>query len=244
MLPRGQVDPAYLPQSKLQRNWIRVKGIRQLFPFTSWSWNILGTYFALSAYAGWTVATTSQSSLSSVAPHSNDWLFRIALISWEIAAPCALLVSAVVTYAIWPATLKKLGNPGVLTTPTSLLQHNANVIMALMEVALLGGLPVHMGHISLPILFGVTYIFFTWSIRNVWNPTGGSAFLYFFLDTTLGAITTTMALLALLAALVLFYGIFGGIERVLQYDAVSRFGLLGNVAVVVLLCATVCKVRA
>jgi hypothetical protein len=230
----------------LQRHWIHIKGIRQLYPFTSWSWNVLGMYFALSAYAGWTVATTPQSSSAGaafVASHDNEWLFRITLILWEIAAPCALLVSAVVTYAIWPATLKKLGNPGVLTTPVSLLQHNVNVIMALMEVALLGGLPVHMRHISLPILFGVTYIFFTWSIRNVWNPRGGSAFLYFFLDTTLGTKTTTMALFALLAALLLFYSIFSGIERVLQLDAVARFGLLGHVAIVVLLCATVCKVR-
>lgn len=116
--------------------------------------------------------------------------------------------------------------------------------MAFMEVALLGGLPVHMRHISLPILFGVTYIFFTWAIRNVWNPKGGSAFLYFFLDTTLGAKATTVAIFALLAALVLFYSIFSGIEQVLQHEAVSRFGLLGHVAIVVLLCATVCKVRA
>lgn len=221
-----------------------------MYPFTSWSWNVLGMYFALSAYGGWTVATTSQSTSSSsssstvVTLHHTDWLFRITLILWEIAAPCALLVSAVVTYAIWPATLKRLGTPGVLTTPTSLLQHNGNIIMVFMEVALLGGLPVHMRHISLPILFGVTYIFFTWAIRNVWNPKGGSAFLYFFLDTTLGAKTTTMALFALLAALVLFYCIFSGIEHVLQHEVVSRFGLLGHVAIVVLLCATVCKVRA
>jgi hypothetical protein len=200
-------------------------------------------YFALSAYTGWTVGTMTTHPQSSSSP--PEWLFRITLILWEIAAPCALLVSAVVTYAIWPATLKKLGHGGVLTTPASLLQHNANIGMALMEVALLGGLPVHMRHLSLPILFGVTYIFFTWSIRNVWNhPNGGSAFLYFFLDTTLGATTTTMAIFALLAALVLFYTIFSRIEWILQHDMIAGFGLVGHVAIVVLLCSAVCKVRA
>lgn len=202
-------------------------------------------YFALSAYTGWSVgAATTLPSSSSSSSSSPDWLFRITLILWEIAAPCALLVSAVVTYALWPATVKKLGNGGVLTTRASLLQHNANSIMALTEVALLGGLPVHMQHISLPILFGVTYILFTWSIRNVWNPSSGSAFLYFFLDTTLGAMTTTMALFALLAALVLAFSIFSTIEQILQHDAIAGFGLLGHIAIVVATCVAVCKVRA
>ena len=130
-----------------------------------------------------------------------------------------------------------------METIPALLQHNANVIMALSEVALLGGLPVHMSQLSLPVLFGVTYVFFTWSIRNYWNPSSGSAFLYFFLDTTLG-IKTTLVLYILLVVLMLFYSLFSGIDWLLeQMDGNEDRALFGHCVVVLGVCLMVCRVR-
>ena len=130
-----------------------------------------------------------------------------------------------------------------MAVPAALLQHNANVVMALSEVALLGGLPVHMSHISLPILFGIAYVIFTWSIRNYWNPTSGSSFMYFFLDTTLG-IKSTLVLYILLAVLVTFYSLFSGIDWLLeQMDGREDRELFGHCVVVLVVCSLVCKVR-
>ncbi len=232
------LEPVYLPESKQLRKPIHLKGIRHLSPFTCWSWNVLGISFALSAYTGWAVQSSDQGS-TAVSP----WLLRCTLILWEIAAPCTLLVATIVRYVIWPAILKKTGHGGAMVTTPALLQHNANVFMAMSEVALLGGLPVHMSHISLPVLFGVTYVFFTWAIRNYWNPSSGSAFLYFFLDTTLG-IKTTLVLFILLLVQMTFYTLFSGIDWLVEHiDGHEERALFGHCVVVLVVCFMVCRVR-
>ena len=229
----NSLTPTYYPNSKLRKNvTFELRGVKNLFPFTMWCWNLLGLSFSFSAYVGWRTGRGEQ-----VSP----WVLRAALLLWEMAAPFTLFVGAIVKYVLWPTAFKHNGTVGTTNFRTwiAMCQHNVNVVMALSEVALLGGLPVKMSHISLSVLFGVAYVVFTWSIVNLWNPQTGPAFIYIFMDTTLGAFAT-IALYALVGALMVFYGIFSGVEWLLE---LSASGLLGHIAFVVLLCMLVCKVR-
>lgn len=73
-----------------------------------------------------------------------------------LAAPNALLVAAVVKYALWPQLLKEGGPSRTerFKEPTTLIQHNANAIYVLAEVGLMGRLPVLMHHVCVAPLFG------------------------------------------------------------------------------------------
>lgn len=88
----------YKTGSKLKIVPNHLVGIKTCFPFTSVSWNLLGIAFTLSAYISFQGAQGQ-----TVAP----WVLRIALASWEVAAPNSLLVASVIRYAIWPGVLAK-----------------------------------------------------------------------------------------------------------------------------------------
>lgn len=196
----------YLPTSKLRKHPTKFNGIRTQFPFTSVSWNVLGVSFGLSAY----IAVMTR-----INRDVNPWILRAALLTWEMAAPNTLLVSAVVRYAIWPTALKH-GSSASCKTWRALLWHNANSAMSLLEASLLGGLPIKPQHMSLGALLGAFYILFSWLYRNRWTPGKGSTFIYFFLDTTLGK-TTTIALAVLIGILLLFYNLFSAATQTLGY---------------------------
>ena len=223
----------YRPASKLPRVSFPIYGWRKQFPFTSWAWNVLGINFVLSAYVAYQVHHQY--------PYQHQvpsWLVRLALITWEIAAPMTLLIGVVVKYALWPAQIKESGSGENFLTPRALLQHNANVIMALSEAALLGGLPIQFSHIAISVLFGSCYVLFTWAIQMTWHG-HGPAFIYFFMDTTLGT-EHTIALHALLSVLMIFHGLFCAIGSLLE-----MFGnnILGHATFAFAICVLVCRFR-
>jgi hypothetical protein len=150
----------------------------------------------------------------------------------------ALLIGAVVKYALWPAQIKQTGHGDVFKTPWVLLQHNANVIMAVTEMALMGGLPVRFSHLSISVLYGSAYVIFSWSMQMVWHGRG-PAFLYFFMDATLGT-EHTVALNVLLLVLMAFHGLFCGAESLLH--VVGR-NLLGHGVFAIALSGLVCRFR-
>jgi len=160
-----------------------------------------------------------------------------------MVGPSAMLVAFVVRYAIWPNMMEHgRGNDptGPLKLPRVLILHNVNVLIVLTEISLLGGLPVRTSDFAVSALFGVVYVLFSWSVRNSWAPTKhGPQFLYFFLDTTLGA-TTTFALLALLIVLMVFYGLFCGLHAALDH---LGGGIAVHVLAVVLVASLVCRFR-
>eukprot|EP00551_Chaetoceros_affinis_P001612 CAMPEP_0203638786 /NCGR_PEP_ID=MMETSP0088-20131115/4717_1 /ASSEMBLY_ACC=CAM_ASM_001087 /TAXON_ID=426623 /ORGANISM="Chaetoceros affinis, Strain CCMP159" /LENGTH=140 /DNA_ID=CAMNT_0050493497 /DNA_START=353 /DNA_END=771 /DNA_ORIENTATION=+ len=137
------------------------------------------------------------------------------MILFETAAPVSMLVSAVVRYALWPKALKGNGTDN-LKKVHILIQHNVNIIMCLAEVGLLGGMKVRFTDLALAPLFGLAYIFFSWSMKNKWLESGEPQFLYFFLDTTLGK-TSSIALGLLVIVLTLFYAIFVLIDDLLLF---------------------------
>lgn len=194
--PGWDILPPYLKGSKLQRVPIRMSGWKTMLPFTSWCWNILGVSFALNSYLA-----LSSSSLQS----SN--LMGAATLLWEVAAPCALLVSAVVKHALWPAAVRQ--NTGhALNGYRNLLMHNANAAFVLIEYALLSGMPVHWNHLSVAPLYGVCYLLFTWNVNTMWAPNHGPQYIYFFFDTTQSGAFHSVVIAVLLSVLLLFYGLF------------------------------------
>jgi hypothetical protein len=166
-------------------------------------------------------------------------LVKLGLILWEVSAPMTLLIGAVVKYALWPAVVKQHGNGGTFLTPRALLLHNGNVLMAVCEVSLLGGLPVRFSHLSISVLYGCAYIVFTWLIQLQWRNGDGPAFIYFFMDTTLGW-EHTISLYALLTTLMIFHGLFCAIESLLEF---TGHNVLAHVGVALALCVLVCKFR-
>lgn len=218
---------AYLPKSKLKRNvLIRMTGFRTQLPFTSWSWNLLGLSFALNGV----IALNSQNDVS-------PWLLRMALLVFETAAPSALLVAFVIRYAIWPRALQH-GDTTQLKLPIVLIWHNANVIMILSEVCLLGGIHIdaHASYFSVAPIFGIVYVFFTWYMIPRWSKEGPQ-FIYFFFDTTLGW-TTSIALLMLLVVLMVFYGLFGALVHVLSN---LQGGLFIHTLAVLVVSSLICR---
>jgi hypothetical protein len=218
--------PSYVKGTRLKPAMIQMNGIKTLGPFTSWAWIILGAAFSSSG----TVCLLADADQS--VPVA---LVRTAAICWETAAPFTILVSAAIKYAIWPLILKQGGKTESLKKPRAVLQHNANVLMAIAEVALLGGLPVRWSYISFGPLIGCTYILFTWSMACHWVDVtkSGPQFIYFFMDTTLPGHLPTYAIVGLLGVLLLSFGIFS--------SATSFLGMLpGSFVAHVLFAVGVC----
>ena len=232
---RWQVPVHYLANSKLKRGVsIPLDGFRTQLPFTSCSWNLLALSFGVNGIIA-LLASYGKYSWISV------WLLRMALLVFETAAPCALLVACVTRYALWPHALKDGGgDSSFLKSPQALLWHNANVILVVSEVSLLGGLSVQYSHMAVAPLFGIAYLLFTWYMACRWNPEEGPQFIYFFLDTTLGGVTTSIVILVLLVLLLAFYGLFGVLNYVLGH---LGGGPLLHVLAVVLVSSLVCRFR-
>jgi hypothetical protein len=228
-------ETAYLPSSKLKRVRNRLRGLRTLAPFTSVAWNLLGAAFGLCGY----VALMSDRSTSN-SVQLNPWLLRSALVLWEIAAPFTLFVSAVIRYAIWPRLIATKGSTVNLKTLRNILMHNMNVVMATTEIALLGGLPVQWSHVSLAPLVGCAYVVWSWNVPHIWNaPEHGPQFIYFFLDTTLGS-TASLALVALLVVLMIFYSLMVAAESILD---LAGGGPLAHGLFVAVVCGSVMRFR-
>jgi hypothetical protein len=200
--------------------------------FTMMAWLLLGIGFSFSG---------TISLLHILNMDVSPWLLRSALLIFECAAPTTLLVSAVVKYVLWPMALEHgSGNSGVLSDPITLLEHNGNVIMALTEGALLGGLPVRLSDIAVAPLFGTGYVYFTWWMADKWaDKHKGPQFMYPFFDTTLGWGATT-SLVVLLAVLAFFYCVFAYADYGIS---LLSGGILSHVAAIGVMVLLVCRFR-
>jgi hypothetical protein len=96
-------------------------------------------------------------------------------------------------------------------------------------------------HLSLATAVGIVYILFSWTMAVTYygNKEVGPQYIYWFFDTTLGK-TTTIALMSLLVALTTFFGIFAGLEQLIEMIGGNLFT---KVAVVVVVSNLVCKFR-
>lgn len=226
------INTTYRPLSKLRNAELKISGFKTLCPFTSWSWIMLGSTFSLTGY----IALMEHFGRGQ---EIDQWIFRSALVLWELSAPFALLVSAVVRYAIWPVVLAT-GRPHKLGSFRNQMQHNVNSIFVLSEMALLGGPPIEFAHLSLHLFVGAIYILFTWLCCYSYAPAEfGPQYIYWFMDVSLDT-TTTVALLALLATLVMSFVTFSAIETIVQWTGAS---LVAHFLSVIIVSSAVIKSR-
>jgi len=247
--PGIEMTTPYQPTSRLVSKPFRLKGIRTTFTFTSVAWNLLGCAFAFNSYVALAVST-AKNGTTNEDPSGGDggllmnpWFLRIGLCLWEISAPFTLMVSAVVRYVIWPSLLtdRRLHeSAAAIAKPRPLLMHNANLVAALAETSLLGGLPVLPGHCCLAPLVGIAYVLFTWYMAMRWAPDRGPQFVYYFFDTTVPGYQPTATIGVLLLVLFSSYGVFCAAERVLES---MGGGLPVHVGFVVIVASLLVKFR-
>ena len=212
-------------------------GFMTLSSFTMWSWVLEGLTFILLGGLTWYLNLSSDS-------EPSVWFYRLALIGWEISAPTSILVSAIVKYVLWPMALEKEGenNANLLKHPGALLEHNWNVLSCLVEVALLGGMPIRYQDYALAPLFGLFYVLYSYAMVHSWAPASeGPQLIYPFLDTTMEW-RTTGCLLALLGVLTMAFGIFCALDHFIT-EFLDEGDILSHVAAVVVIGATVCRFR-
>jgi len=229
---RYVIETTYRPDSRLVNASLKMHGLGTLYPFTSWCWIMLGLNFSFSGYIALMACTGHQREI-------QQWILRAALVFWELSAPFALLVSAIVRYAIWPVVLAA-GKKHELGCFRNQMQHNVNSFYVLLETALLGGIPLRVSHLSLPMLVGSIYIIFTWfNCFSFADKSYGPQYIYWFMDPTLGR-QSVVALVVLLTVLVLSFLIFYSIEAIIHYADKS---LMAHILCVLLVTSAVIKAK-
>ncbi|KAL3785122.1 hypothetical protein ACHAWO_007945 [Cyclotella atomus] len=215
----------YLAKSKLRNGRIQMSGWRTQGFFTAWSWNLLGISFFLAGLIPLLAEYEQRHQVAILA--NNPWILRAALISFEIAAPCALFISFIVTYSLWPTAYNTHGPTGSVGFKSwvSLFQHNVNTFMVLIELCLMGGLPVKLSHASFAPLYAGTYQIFMWLMARHWVPSHGPLFLYFFVDTTLGK-KTTYFMLGLFSVIFVSFLFFACLELGVSAIEHSEHGVI------------------
>ena len=238
----------YLPKSKLKKHVSHhMVGIKTLYPFTSWSFVLLGLYFTLASYITiQAIGIQQRQEQFTAADLENAYrtynqthrtLLRCTIVLWEISAPCTILIAVIVRYVMWPAALRRIreqqqpsssssSSTFSLSTPAHTLNsyqnicmHNINVLLALVERCLLSGLPVRYHEWTYAPLYGCVYVLFSWNMVGQYSDRRryGPHFIYFFLDTTLPGYFSSYALMALLLVLLLFYSLYCSIASILYY---------------------------
>ena len=228
-----------LPGSKLKGGVIQMRGWRTQGFYTSWAWNLLGSSFFLGGVIPLLVVNGKEDVLI-----DNPWILRAALVSFEVAAPSALFTSFIVTYALWPKAYADHGASGTVGFKgwVGLMQHNANTAMVLLEVCLMGGLPILLSHASFAPIFAGCYQMFLWGMTNVWQRDHGPVFPYFFMDTTLGT-RTTIFMMVLLSVIGFFFVLFAMLDKLIVTIEQSGHGSLPNVCLVLVMAYMLMKFK-
>jgi hypothetical protein len=230
-----EVTINYSKNSKLKSFPMVFRGThRQLF-FTRITWNLLAISCGLNGLLTlWEYHESHQQWLS-----KNQWIYRVALYLFEVVSPSTMLVSCCVRYSLWPNALAKGAKTDGFKTITALLQHNANLLISLVEAALLGRIPVRLTDVPVGIGFQCCYVSMVWSMMYRWHPSGEPQVLYHFLDPTLG-MTTTISLLVLMFVSVLFNMLFVFLETILEH---LNENFLAHVLLIILVFSSLSKFR-
>lgn len=210
-------------------------GFRNLGSFTMWCFITECVTFTLAGAIPLYIELTGS--------EPNFWLYRIAIVGWEICAPLSLLVSAIVKYVLWPHALSQPGahNTKLLKAPGALLEHNWNVVCCLLEVSILGGLPIRYADFAWAPLFGLAYVLYSYIMVWSWAaPQYGPQFIYPFLDTTMGWLSSA-CLVGLLIVLGLAFSVFAWLEHVI--DVYYQGGFTAHLATGLTICSAVRRFR-
>ena len=201
-------DPAGLRMEVLMRDGSNKKVLllhaERFTTFTVWCWALQGAFYALAVVASLLDAgilscldhpflSTLLSSPAGLAAQ------RVALgaawVLFETSFSVAFLVSAVVTFVLIPATVKRKLPLDSFFLLLPLVMHNLNAVNMAVELSL-NSLPFSPSHYVFTVMFGMAYVVFSW----YWFSKKG-IFYYFFLDyERQGAVFWHLGLVSLLGA--------------------------------------------
>lgn len=219
-------ETKYSEKSKLKAIPIQMSGLLTQAYFTACSWNLLGLSFLINGIIPLVEVRISSEDNAS-ATFLCILLCKIATLLFETVGSTTILVSFIIKYVIWQRKLNlKKKTDDDYEDPTkelkafrNLTSHNLNLIFVLVEVNIVGNLSFTIKNTSLPPLFGMAYVLFSYFYAPRWGASTSKnkqqflqkkqsdQYLYFFLDTTLGK-NTSISLLVLLFVLVSFHLIF------------------------------------
>ena len=146
----------------------------------------------------------------------------------------------IICQALWPQAMKGPNGSIGLRRPVALIQHNLNVLAALMEVGVLGSIPIRLNDIAVAPLWCIVYVFFTWFMTHRLVKSSEPQFVYFFFDTTLGAKTNCFVLVTLMVVQAIFYLLFTILDDILMH---LDKGLQFNIVIVILAASVSCRFR-
>jgi len=234
--PGIPLQTSYMPGTKLKTAIIHLKGWRTLCTFTNVAWIILGISFTLSGFVA--LNADNKENLQRVSAP----MLRTAIICWTASAPYTLLVAGIIRYVIWPQVLSDGGTTEDLRCLRNMLMHNSNVLMAVSELALLGGIGIRLEDMVFGTLLGCLYTLFMWCMTNSWGvkKEDGPQYIYFFCDTTLPGLRPTQSLIGLMGVLSIFMVLFASAGAVL---AILPGGFITHLLFVVIICGSVMRFR-
>lgn len=181
--------------SQDDRSLINARGSDVLSTWTMWCWLLIGTYFALSA---------SISAWEMLGLGGTDGCFALGLsrLCWalfEVAAASAVMVFTMVWLMLVPGAFAFFHNSDGFFDWGSLMMHNANLVLMLIEL-LLNRMCFLWTHVIFMEWWGFFYVVFSWIHFWLFGQ-----FVYFFVDFRHWWIVPCY--LGLIALVVLFWGI-------------------------------------
>jgi hypothetical protein len=171
--------------------------------FTVWCFTLLFCYFALATLC----SSAALVGHGDVVPAA---VVMATLVLFEVSYPMSILVTAVVTFVLFPVARRTNYPMGRMFRWRPLIMHNGNVLM--MQLAMLmAPPPVRLAHLPYAVLFGCCYAIFAWCwfLRT-------RVFYYFFLDYHRPH--AIFVYLGLLVALCMFYGLGYGVAVVARQE--------------------------
>jgi hypothetical protein len=239
----------YFPGSKLKAAKIPFRGIkftgsltaslRTMSSATVWCFMAEGVTFLMLGAIPWYSVLTGK--------EPSTWIMRLAFFFWEAVAPASMMVSATVKYVLWPMALmsKDPGSTDFLKSTSVLLKHNWNVLSSLVEIALLGAMPVRYADFSVgALLLGLPYLCFTYYMMYSWVDLRrhGPQFIYPFFDTTLGY-KSTVCIVGILRMYIVSHVSFVWLHSFVVSEPFTSMGLGVHIGAVVIAGAGLCRFR-
>jgi len=204
------------PDSRIKGNVEMIlSGPVRFATFTQWSWMLMTVYLS-------GVTISSVLVLSGTVQEEGPilrWVSSLLWIMYGISVISSLLVTVIVTFVLVPEALKT-NAPGIFRL-MALVVHNCNVLFMATEL-LLNDLPLDLKHIPYVVLYGTSYIVFSW-----WWLRRTGMIYYSFMDPS---IPMMKSLFIHIALLVTFFCVFLIMYVISSYT--KEFGLVFRAIVV------------
>jgi hypothetical protein len=132
-----------------------------------------------------------------------------------------------------------------LKSTSVLLKHNWNIFSSLVEVAILGAMPVRYADFSVgALLLGLPYLCMTYYMMYSWVDIKlhGPQFIYPFLDTTMGWIST-LCIVGILGMYIVCHASFAWLHNFVVSEPFANMGIGAHIGAVVIAGAVFCRFR-